>query len=259
MIFLLAGTSDGREIAKLIHANGLPLIVSVVTKNAAISLETDGIPVLINRLTAIEMAKCLIDNSVELVIDASHPFAEEASTNMILAASAIKIPYIRYERPSQVLKGKKITYVENYEEAAARASDYEGNILLTTGAKTLATFAEKLRNRRSGRTLYRLLPLKENLEACEQLKIPSKDVLAIQGPFSKAFNKALFSNYQVSLLITKDSGDAGSLREKVEAAEELGLDTIIIKRPFINYGTSFHSFEDIMQTIKGDREDELSH
>lgn len=252
MIFLLSGTSDGRELAKLLHAKGLPLLVSVVTKNAAILIENEGIPVIINRLTAIEMAKCLIDYSVELVIDASHPFAEEASRNMILAASSIKIPYIRYERPSQVLNGNKITYVASYDEAADRASDYEGNIMLTTGAKTLDTFVEKLRNRRSGRTLYRLLPQKENLEACELLRIPSRDVLALQGPFSKELNKALFSNYQVGLLITKDSGDSGSLREKVEAAEELGLDTIIIKRPCINYGTSFHSFEDIMQTIKGD-------
>ncbi|MGI8384625.1 precorrin-6A reductase [Robertmurraya sp. P23] len=259
MIFLLAGTSDARELAKMIHEKGFPLVVSVVTKNAAILLEKEGIPVLVNRLSAIEMEKCLTDFSVQLVIDGSHPFAEEASRNMIQAASSKHIPYIRYERKSLVLKGKQVTYVESYEEAADRASKYEGNILLTTGAKTLAIFSEKLGNRKGGRTLFRLLPLKENLEKCESLGIPSRDIIAIQGPFSKELNKALLTNYQIKLLVTKESGDEGSFREKVEAAEDLGIESIVIKRPCIDYGTTYHSIESVIQFIKGDREYEFSH
>ncbi|MGG7620019.1 precorrin-6A reductase [Bacillus coreaensis] len=259
MIFLLAGTSDGRELAKRIHAYGFPLVVSVATQNAAISLKAEGIPVLVNRLTAIDMEKCLADFSVQLVIDASHPYAEEASINMIRAASSIRIPYIRYERKSSLLEGKKITYIKSYKEAAIRSSEYEGNIMLTTGAKTLAVFSGELRNRREGRTLFRLLPLQENLEKCERLGIPSRDIVAIQGPFSKELNKALFLNYEIRLLVTKESGNEGSFHQKVEAAEELGIETIIIKRPCIHYGTTYDSIESIIQFIKGDREYELSH
>ncbi|WP_084362087.1 precorrin-6A reductase [Robertmurraya korlensis] len=259
MIFLLAGTSDGKELAKRIHANGFPLVVSVVTQNAAMSLKAEGIPVLVNRLTAVDMEKCLADFSIQLVIDASHPYAEEASRNMIQATTSIRIPYIRYERKSPVLKGKQIAYVGSYEKAAELASKYEGNIMLTTGAKTMGIFSEKLRNRRNGRTLFRLLPLQENLEKCERLGIASRDIIAIQGPFSKGLNKALFLNYEIRLLVTKESGNEGSFHEKVEAAEELGIETIIIKRPCIHFGTTYDSIESIIQFIKGDREYELSH
>jgi len=250
MIFVLAGTSDGRELARAIHKEGFPLIVSVVTQNAARAIEAEGISVLTNRLNKAEMLAILKELSVDVVIDASHPFAEEVSTNMIKATQECNVPYIRFEREIKPQTGKRISYVKSYEEAAERAGVFEGNIMLTTGAKTLSTFASRLVNRSSGRTLYRLLPIKENLQKCELLGIHSKDIVAIQGPFTKEFNKALFSNFSIDLLITKDSGESGSLSEKVEAAEELGMETIIIERPRITYGTVFHTFEEIIHILK---------
>ncbi|TGV05380.1 cobalt-precorrin-6A reductase, partial [Mesorhizobium sp. M00.F.Ca.ET.186.01.1.1] len=45
MILVLAGTSDARELALLIKENGYDLLTTVVTDNAAKSMEEAGVPV----------------------------------------------------------------------------------------------------------------------------------------------------------------------------------------------------------------------
>ncbi len=48
---------------------------------------------------------------IQVIVDASHPFAEEASENAISAAKTVKVPYIRYERESQTFQYEKLKMV----------------------------------------------------------------------------------------------------------------------------------------------------
>lgn len=78
MIFMLAGTSDARDLALALQSAGHAVTATVVTESAASSLADVGLPHLIGRLTAEEMASIILDQGYQLVVDASHPFAEEA-------------------------------------------------------------------------------------------------------------------------------------------------------------------------------------
>jgi len=53
-------------------------------------------------------------------------------------------------------------------------------------------------------------------------------------------------------MITKESGSAGSVDEKMEAALELGIKTILIKRPIMNYGILYSTIYEVINHIKGE-------
>jgi precorrin-6A/cobalt-precorrin-6A reductase len=246
MILFLAGTSDARALALEIKQAGFELLATVVTKNAAHELREHGIKVHVGRLTDQEMARFIEQYEAQAVVDASHPFAEEASKNAIQGARRTNVPYIRYERESQQFENAGLITVDTYEQAAEAAAEKKGVIMLTTGSKTLQVFSEKLLHLPDTRVIARMLPRRDNMEKCEQLGFSQKNIVAIQGPFTKEFNKALYKQYGVTLMITKESGKAGSVDEKLEAAMELGIETIMIKRPKIEYGTVYSNFSDVI-------------
>ncbi|WP_227935518.1 precorrin-6A reductase [Alkalihalobacillus deserti] len=249
MILFLAGTSDARELAIMLSKAGYKLLTTVVTDNAALELRKAGLDVYIGRMTTEDFVRAIKEQGFQAVVDASHPFAEEASMNVTAAAKEAGVPYIRYERESQSHENKGVTMVESYLEAAEKAFEKKGVIMLTTGSKTLQTFTEKLLDQPDIRVIARMLPRKDNMEKCERLGFPQKDIVAIQGPFTKEFNHALYRQYGVTTMITKESGKVGSVDEKVEAASELGIETIMIKRPKIEYENRYSTFSDVLAHI----------
>lgn len=51
-------------------------------------------------------------------------------------------------------------------------------------------------------------------------------------------------------MITKESGQIGSVNEKVAAAKELGIEIILIGRPQINYGQVYRNFSNVVEALK---------
>jgi precorrin-6A/cobalt-precorrin-6A reductase len=135
--------------------------------------------------------------------------------------------------------------------------------MLTTGSKTLRIFTERLLHMPDTTLIARMLPRKDNMEKCEELGIEQKHIVAMQGPFSKELNKALYRHYGITLMITKESGKVGAVDEKLEAALELGIRTIVIGRPEMEYGTAYSDFDGILQeinqTLKEANEDGILH
>jgi precorrin-6A/cobalt-precorrin-6A reductase len=250
MILVLAGTSDARELALEIRKAGYDLLATVVTDNAAKGLEEAGLQVQVGRLTASDIAILIQEKGFKAVVDASHPFAEEASKNALTGAKEANVPYIRYERESQTFQQEHVTMVDTYEEAAILAAQKKGVVMLTTGSKTLATFSKKLIGLPETTLVARMLPRLDNMQKCEELGVEQKNIVAMQGPFSKELNKALYKHYNVTLMITKESGKVGAVDEKLEAALDMGIETIMIKRPRVEYGTVFSDYSSVIQQLK---------
>lgn len=66
-------------------------------------------------------------------------------------------------------------------------------------------------------------------QVCRALEI--NNVIYDKGPFSYNQNYNSFKEYDVKWLVTKNSGTAGGFAEKLQAADALGVRTIVIKRP----------------------------
>ena len=117
--------------------------------------------------------------------------------------------------------------MEGAAEAAACLKTREGNILLTTGAKELPAYAELPPER----LFPRVLPSLDSIAACEALGIPHRNIIAMQGPFSREMNAATIRQYEIRILVSKDGGGPGGFAEKAAAARETGAELIVIRRP----------------------------
>lgn len=223
-IFIFGGTTEGRTLSHQLAALGHAVTVSVATAYGA---ETQGncpgVSVLCGRLTAQQMPPVL--SGAQLCIDATHPYAVQASENIRAACAACGVPYRRLLRPAGAQGSAEI--VPGAAAAAALLAKRSGKVLLTTGAKELGAFAPL----GGERLVARVLPGMESLAACEAAGIPKKNIIAMQGPFGKELNCAILRQYGIRWMVTKNGGGPGGFAEKLQAAAECGAGVIVIARP----------------------------
>ena len=161
----------------------------------------------------------------DLCVDATHPYAVEVTKSVRRACSEAGVPHRRLLRDRSADTDALV--VDSAEAAAELLADREGNILLATGMKELPAFAGI-----SPARLYpRVLPTGDSIAACERAGIPHRNVIAMQGPFSRELNEALIRQFHIVYLVTKDGGKAGGFQEKVQAAENTGIELVLIRRP----------------------------
>lgn len=238
MILLLAGTADGREIAARLSSAGHRFIACTATEYGGRLLEnSSAAEVISGRLDAEELVELILNRKVQLVIDATHPYAEEATANASRACAVTAAKYIRFQRPVLAMPESPLIHpVRGYPEAADKAAELaDKSIFLATGVKTLSTFVTAAGA--AGKKLtVRVMPDTESLRRCLELGIEPGDIVAMQGPFSADLNKQLFIHYRADVLVTKESGTTGGTDAKLEAALALAIPVVLIKRPPVPEG-----------------------
>ncbi|MFT9487738.1 MAG: precorrin-6A reductase [Tepidibacillus sp.] len=250
-MLVLAGTKDARELTAFLLQHNKKVSVSVVTEQAAQKYKSLNIPINIGRLTKEQMLEMVLAKKFKAIIDATHPYAELVSKYAMEVAKEVKIPYLRYERPSTVLnENQYLHFVSSYLEAIEWIREKKGVVFVTTGINKIDRFAKSLLGEANIRLIFRILPTAENLQKCESLGIPKENIIAMQGIFSAGLNQAIYKEYGINLLITKESGKEGGFLEKVESAIQMGIETIVIQRPKLQYPIVFHHFEDLLKYLE---------
>lgn len=247
MILLLGGTIDSREIAQKLKKNKIDFITTTVSEYGKFLAEEFSTNVVQKTMNEDELVNFIKENKISVIIDATHPFARIISENAVKASQKSNIIYLRYERPEVLLEQKKnIFFVENINEASEKAMDIGENILLTIGSRGLRDFKELVKNKN---VYARVLPESYSLKACEEAGITAGKIIAMQGPFSKEFNKLLIKEKNINLIITKESGKAGGVDEKISSALDSEINIIIIKRPEVIYPVIFNNIDDLIKKI----------
>ena len=90
-----------------------------------------------------------------------------------------------------------------------------------------------------------MLPAAESIEACLRIGIPQRNIIAAWGPFSRELNLAFMNQFDIGMLVTKESGKEGGFEEKAEAARIRGCRLVIIRRP----SEDGVSFEELLRSI----------
>lgn len=243
-IFLMAGTEDGRKLAEFLAENGFEVTASVVSEyGKKLLAQYENISVNDKKLDETELAEFLKVGKFNALVDASHPYAENASKNAVAACDDINIPYVRFERATGKFEPSvKVLHVATYEDAAVKAAELGKNIFLTTGSKTLKIFVDNLKG---CNITARVLPTAEVLAECEKLGLTPKQIIAVQGPFTTEMNIEQFKHAQAEVIVTKDSGKIGGADTKIAAAQILNLPVVMIDRPKISYPNVAATFEEV--------------
>ncbi len=138
-VVVFSGTTEGRSFSRALAALGAAVTVCVATELGAEEQGcTDGITVRTGRLDAEGMTALL--RSAALCVDATHPYAAEATRNIRAAAAAAGVEYHRLLRPASPLPTGSVVLADA-ARAAAYLADRPGRVLLATGAKELPAFA----------------------------------------------------------------------------------------------------------------------
>lgn len=231
-IVIFSGTTEGRLLSEGFSRAGIPHIVCVATEyGETVMTPAPQAEIRQGRLSA-EAMTAFFRQEAELVFDATHPYAGLVTENIRAACGEADVPYVRILRGQSCdlrAFGGLITVYDDAAACAAALKDLPGRILLTTGSKDLPVYAADPGVRE--RLFVRVLPAEESLRACREAGLTGKQILAMHGPFSAELNAAIIRQWEIGTMVTKESGDAGGLPGKLEAARETGIRVCLIRRP----------------------------
>lgn len=267
-VLVFAGTKEGRRLWEFCRRKEVDACFYVATAYgerllAEAGSETKGPlspQVKAGRLDAAAMEREICQQQPRYVVDATHPYAQEATAAIRTACERAGVSCLRLVRealPDNDSELARLTagavWVESAEEAAAFLQNRQGRILLTTGSKELSSFLGL--SDYENRLFVRILPDEANLHTVREAGISLSHVAAMQGPFSSEINYALLKEWRIAWLVTKEAGAAGGFREKLQAAERAGAGCMVIRRPTEEKGYCLAEIEGLLQTLaKGNAE-----
>lgn len=249
-ICVFAGTTEGREVVSFLAGQAEVYACVATDYGESLLPEGEGVTVSAARLEQADMEALFRRERFDLVIDATHPYADVVTRNLCAACAETGTDYHRLLR-EDCAAGERAVYAANIDEAAAYLADTQGTIFLTTGSKELHRFAALPDFAR--RVYARVLPMEESLRLCREAELPPSHILAMQGPFSEEMNLAMLKSTGARYLVTKASGAAGGFGEKLSAAAAAGVIPVIIGRPPQQEGTGLEETLELLSARFGIR------
>lgn len=240
-IIIFSGTTEGRHISEALSRQGIEHTVCVATEYGRDIMQGDSCAHIHTGRMSVEEMSEMISGNQGYVIDATHPYAVEVTENIKKACDGTSAEYVRVVRQSEGTTGDVI-YCQDMEEVSELLEKLHGNVLMTTGSKEIGML--KLTD--MSRVYSRIIPSTDSISLCLEAGVLSKNIIAMQGPFSREMNKALIMEYEIKYLVTKESGSTGGVDNKLQAAAECGIDTVIIGRPSDEEGLTVNEVLDML-------------
>jgi precorrin-6A/cobalt-precorrin-6A reductase len=216
-ILLLAGTAEARALAGRLW--DMPRL-HVVASLAGVTRHAPRLAVAETRVGgyggAEGLARFLAETGIDAVVDATHPFAARMPWNVRAACREAGVPRLRLIRPAWEWRAG---WQRAADLAAAAPLPPPGaRVLLTTGKGGIAPFAAREDLTIVARSIEDAGPLPDHITPVEA-----------RPPFTYAAEFTLMCSYRITHLVTKNAGGAG--HAKLDAADALGITTVMIDRP----------------------------
>lgn len=249
MILLLGGTSETAPLAEAIADAGCDVLVSTATDvplavgNRARISHRNG------RLTEAEMLELVREHTVRAIVDATHPYASNVRATAEQVAAQAGIPYLTFVRPGGVGEQDGVRFAIDHAEAAKLACETGKPILLTVGSKNVSVYAAEAA-RCNIPLVARVLPHPDSLRLCRDAGLPDERVIAGRGPFSVDENRHLIQQFGIGVVVTKDSGEAGGVPAKLEAARAEQCFLIVVGRPPQQSANAFSDMRALVDALR---------
>jgi precorrin-6A/cobalt-precorrin-6A reductase len=248
-ILVLGGTADARKVVtqayaqNLFKSGGHELVYSI-----AGLVRTPSVPceVISGGFTQFDgLATYIKANSIQAILDITHPFAAQMSTTAVNVAKLQDIPCWRFHREAWLKKvGDDWHYFQDWNSVVQAARPYK-SLLLTVGQVNHAEITQLSSTEKAAAKTKVVL----RTAAPPRIDLP-QDVTWVKaiGPFTLENEKALMLTYQTDLLISKNSGGV-STQAKLDAARALAIPVFMIERPVLPSATA--EFSTIESCLKG--------
>ncbi len=243
-VALIGGTSESRSLAAALSQQGIPWLVTVTTEGARRLYQDLPGQVIVTHFSQESLAQFLQERQIRVVLDASHPFAQQISQLAMQVTAQLGIPYLRYERPSVELD-PWVQVAPDWQGVLTDAVLTGRRVLLTVGVKALPLFVPW---QDRCQLWARVLP--ESVPQAVQAGIPAERVMGMRLPLSFEQELQLWQQLRPEVAISKASGEAGGLRIKQAVAKTLGIPLWVIQRPPLDYPWCSQDLTEVVQECK---------
>jgi precorrin-6A/cobalt-precorrin-6A reductase len=237
-ILILGGTREARELANHLVDAGCDVTTSLagVTDSPVLpkgKIRQGGFGGMDG------LATFLVVEHFDHVVDATHPFAAQISSNAVAACKTSRTSLLRMEREAWVPEtGDKWISASNFADALNHLPS-AAKVMLTLGRKEVGAFFARAD----------LGGVARMIEAPDVEVPPNFKLILKRPPFSVADELALMKDHDIQFLLCKNSG--GPRAEKLDAARMLHIPVVVVERPVKPEALTVHSLADALGLLLG--------
>lgn len=221
-ILILGGTTEARQLAaKLAMLHTVTLSLAGRTENPV----EQGVPTRVGGFGGVEgLSAYLAGEKIDLLVDATHPYAARISANAADAALKAGVPILALRRPGwdQVV-GDNWILVDDVAGAVAALGKKPKRVFLALGRQEVAAFEAAPQHHYLVRSVDPVTP---------RLAVPNAAYVLARGPFPEAEERALLLDHGIDVVVSKNSGGLAT-HGKIAAARALGIEVIMVRRPVL--------------------------
>ncbi|KQV34982.1 MULTISPECIES: cobalt-precorrin-6A reductase [unclassified Rhizobium] len=220
-ILILGGTTESRRLAgKLAERGDLDITLSLAGRTETPMAQP--VPVRSGGFGGPEgLAAYLRNHAIDLMIDATHPFAARISANAAEASGLTGTPLVALRRPAwERQQGDRWTSVATMTEAAAALGETPKRVFLAIGRQEAFHFECAPQHHYLVRSVDPVTP---------PLAVPDVRYILSAGPFAEADEYSLLTENRIDIIVAKNSG-GDATHGKIAAARRLGLPVIMVER-----------------------------
>lgn len=237
-VLVLGGTLDASRLAQALAKAGVDGIFSYAGRTSAPIAQP--LPTRVGGFGGVAGLQAFLQTErITHVVDATHPFAAQMSSNAVQACASAGVPLLALERPAwQAQSGDVWQHVPDIAAAVQTLPTEPARVFLAIGRQHLAPFLACTQH-------WYLLRLVDPV-----LDLPAErgQVVLDRGPFTVEGDRTLLQAYGITHIVSKNSGGAGA-QAKLTAARERSLPVILIDRPFIAARPTVGNVDQVLQWI----------
>ena len=186
------------------------------------------------------LARYLGDERIDILIDATHPYAAVISANATEAAREAGVKLLALRRPAwEKCAGDNWLEVVTVEDAVRALGAAPRRVFLALGRKELRPFDSAPQHFYLVRSVDPVEP---------PLAVPRAQYITARGPFSEADDRALLEAHRIDIVVAKNSGGDATYG-KIAAARRLGLPVVMLKRPMLRDVPSVATVDDALRWL----------
>ncbi|MER8863552.1 cobalt-precorrin-6A reductase [Mesorhizobium sp. M0751] len=239
-ILILGGTTEARQLAGKLAARA-DISVMLSLAGSTESPVAQGVPVRVGGFGgAGGLAAYLRQNKIDLLIDATHPYAARISANAAEAARMTGVPIVALRRPGwDPAEGDRWMLVDRVASAVTALGSVPRRVFLALGRQEVPAFEAAPQHHYLIRSVDPVEP---------RLAVPDATYLLARGPFHEADERALLESRGIEVVVSKNSGGEATYG-KIAAARALGIEVVMIRRPALPDVASTETIESLAAMV----------
>lgn len=238
---ILGGTTEARLLAaQLAQRKSLEVTLSLAGRTSAPL--SQSVPTRHGGFGGVEGLRAYLSAAhVDLLIDATHPYAVRISANAMRAASDGGVPFLAIRRPPwAAVPGDRWLEVDDVEAAVAALGAVPCRVFLALGRQDLQPFVRAPQHHYVIRSVDPVEP---------PLAVPDALYIQARGPFEEVADRELLRSNRIDRVVAKNSGGEATY-SKIAAARSLGIQVVLVRRPLDSALPSVQTVEEAVSWVE---------